>query len=217
MTYPAYLREKARELRSEKGLTIDEIAERLAIGRTTVFYWVGDMLRPQRCLHRPGPAHRLGSSAMQAKYKRLREEAYELGCWEFPRLCRHPTFRDFVGMYIGEGFKRNRNRVSLGNSDPAVIALATRWMRLLSRRGVKFQVQHHADQSLEQLKAFWGRELSIDPDEIAFQRKSNSGQLNGRTWRCKYGVLTVRTNDTYFRARLEGWMDELKNLWLDSK
>jgi transcriptional regulator with XRE-family HTH domain len=48
MTYPPYLREKARELRRERNCTIDEIAERLAIGRTTVFYWVGDMSRPAR-------------------------------------------------------------------------------------------------------------------------------------------------------------------------
>jgi hypothetical protein len=215
MTYPPYLREKARELRGQKNLTIDEIAERLSVGRTTVFYWVGDMSRPARCTRRSGPAHQLGSKAMQRAYKRKREEYYELGHWEFPRLCREPGFRDFVCMYVAEGFKRNRNTVALANSDPPVIVLANQWFHEFSNRKLGYQVQHHADQDLEELKAFWATTLGVESDLIRFQRKSNSSQLRRRTWRCQHGVLTVRTNDTYFRARLEGWMVRLKELWLE--
>ena len=35
MAYPAYVKQKARELRTDRKLTIDELAERLAIPRTT--------------------------------------------------------------------------------------------------------------------------------------------------------------------------------------
>jgi hypothetical protein len=28
--------------------------------------------------------------------------------------------------------------------------------------------------------------------------------------------MSVRTADTLFRARLQGWIDHLENLWLDS-
>ena len=41
-TYPPYLREKARQLRRERKLTIDQLAECLALPRTTVYYWVRD-------------------------------------------------------------------------------------------------------------------------------------------------------------------------------
>jgi hypothetical protein len=216
MTYPLYLREKARQLRREKKLTIDEIAERLAIGRTTVFHWVRDMPRPQRCLHRRGSAHQIGSSAMQAKHKRYRDEAYELGRWEFPRLAAEPQFRDFVCMYIAEGYKRDRNRVSLCNSDPAVVRLADRWIRDFSRNPVTYSIQYHADQSIEELRRFWSAELGVSGSHIKFQRKSNSSQLRSRVWRCRYGVISVRASDTVFRARLQGWIDRLEELWLDS-
>ena len=43
MTHPLDLRHKAREYRRERNLTIDEIADRLAVSRTTVYYWVKDM------------------------------------------------------------------------------------------------------------------------------------------------------------------------------
>lgn len=216
MTYPPYMREKARQLRREKGLTIDEIAKRLAVSRTTVYFWVGDMPRPARCVARTGPGHSLGNKAMQAKYKRLRDEAYELGHWEFPRLARLPTFRDFVCLYIGEGYKRNRNTVSVANSDAAAVRLAVYWLDQFTTRRMVFSIQYHADQRPKALLAYWGRELQIPGMSIEFLRKSNSGQLAHRTWRSKYGVLSVKTHDTCLRARVQGWIDRMRDEWLDS-
>jgi len=56
----------------------------------------------------------------------------------------------------------------------------------------------------------------VGAGEIAVSAKSNSNQLSGREFRSRNGVLTVRTNDTYFRARLEAWVDLLKEEWLHS-
>lgn len=56
----------------------------------------------------------------------------------------------------------------------------------------------------------------FDPASISLQRKSNSNQLRKRTWRSVYGVLTVRGNDTYLHARLQGWMECQRKEWLDS-
>jgi hypothetical protein len=78
-------------------------------------------------------------------------------------------------------------------------------------------VQYHADQDLDELRTFWGDHLGIDGSAIRLQRKTNSGQLKGRTWRSAHGVLTVATNDTYLRARLQAWMDRIRTEWgLDS-
>lgn len=216
MTYPPYLREKARQLRRKKDLTIDEIAARLAVSRTTVYLWIHDMPRPKRVTSRQTPNQRKGNRAMQAKYRRIRDEAYKLGYWEFPRMCAEHTFRDFVCLYIAEGYKRDRNRASVANSDPAAIALAVRWFRSCSRGKLSFSIQYHADQSLDQLRDFWSERLLIPDLRIYFQRKSNSNQMKGRTWRSKHGVLTVVVHDTEFRARLQGWIDRMRSQWLDS-
>jgi hypothetical protein len=181
-----------------------------------VYFWIGDMPRPARVKSRQTPNQKKGNEAMQAKYKRLREEAHEFGVDEFERMCTEPTFRDFVCLYIAEGYKRNRNRVSVANSDPAAIALAVHWFRLCSNSKLSFAIQYHADQRLKDLRSFWASELLIPDIEISFQRKSNSGQLQGRSWRSKYGVLTVTVNDTLFRARLQGWIDRMRGQWLDS-
>ncbi len=143
MTYPTYLRDCARRLRIEQQLTLDEIAERLALKRGTVWSWISDLPldRPRRAT--AGAA--LGNAAMQAKYRKLREDAYAQG--------------------------------------------------------------------LAELRDFWGALLDIAPASVAMQRKSNSGQLAGRSWRCEHGVLTVRACDTLLRARLQAWIDRIKDCW----
>jgi excisionase family DNA binding protein len=215
MAYPAYVKEKARKLRQEKKLTIDELSERLAISRTTIYYWVRDMRIPRSSFGGgfSASARRKGNKAMREKYRDLRDAAYDEGVLWFPFLEMEPSFRDFVCMYVGEGYKRCRNTVSLGNSDPSVVKLANYWICRLSRNPVGYSVQIHADQCPDAIAAFWGSELDVDAGDIRIQRKSNSGRLARRTWRCRHGVLKVRTADTYLRAELRAWMDWIQGEW----
>ncbi len=214
MAYPAYLREKARKLRVEKHLSIDEIAERLALPKTTIYYWVRDLPlgRPRRA----NPGQRKGNRNMRTSYAIRRVVAYAQGQIEFNRLIAEPTFRDFVCLYMAEGYKRCRNTVGVCNSDPAIVVLCARWVRRFARNPVRYSVQYHADQDLAGLQEFWAAQLSVAPEEIRLQRKSNSGRLSGRTWRSEYGVLNVSAGDTLFRSRLQAWMDCLQELWVDS-
>jgi hypothetical protein len=209
VAHPQYLRDKARTLRVRKKLSLDEIAERLALPKTTIWYWVRDLplTRPRR----ENP-HK-GNLAMQRKYRLLRQEAYARGVREFVQLALDPTFRDFICMYIGEGYKRDRNCVSLNNSDPAVVKLAARWIRQFAVNPVTYRLQYHADQNVASLCAFWAGQLAVDISEIAIQRKSNSNGLSGRTWRSRYGLLAVSANDTALRARLQAWMDRVQEEW----
>ncbi len=214
MTHPSYLREHARRLRAEKRLTIDELAERLALSRSTVYHWVRDMPIPGSG---PGTGfssegQRKGTRAMKRKYRLLREAAYREGVESYPVLCEDATFRDFVCMYIGEGYKRSRNRVALGNSDPLVVLHATRWIRRLTDRQPIFSLQYHADQNPD-LVRFWSELLDAPSEAIRLMRKSNSNQLTGRIWRSRYGVLSVSVGDTYLRARLQAWIDLTQQSW----
>jgi AcrR family transcriptional regulator len=214
MAYPPYIREKARTLRVEKHLSIDEIAARLALPKTTIYYWVRDLPlgRPRRA----NPGQRRGNRNMRKAFAVRRAAAYLQGLIEFQDLAVDPTFRDFLCLYLGEGYKRSRHTVAVSNSDPGIILLCTYWVRRFARNQVRYSVQYHADQDLERLRAFWSATLGVHPDEIRLQRKSNSGQLAGRTWRSKHGVLNVYACDTLLRARLEAWMHSLRDQWLDS-
>jgi hypothetical protein len=150
---------------------------------------------------------------MQRKYRLLREAAYREGLDSFASLAADPTFRDFVCLYIAEGYKRSRNAVSIVNSDPAAVRVAACWIRRLAERSIDYRISYHEDQSLEVLRCFWGSELGIDPRDITGHPKTNSGRLSGRIWRCEHGLLMIRTSDTLFRARLEAWISCLKREW----
>jgi excisionase family DNA binding protein len=215
MAHPVYLREKARELRAAKRLTIDELADRLALSRSTIYYWVRDMPIPGSGSGGgwPASAHRAAAQSNRHRARSRREAAYRQGIETFEQMAHDPTFRDFVALYLAEGTKRNRNRVAICNSDDAVVAMSARWLRRLSRKPLIYRIQYHADQKLAELCAFWGARLSVEPDAIVLQRKSNSRQLKGRMWRSRHGVLTVAVNDTLLRARLQGWMHELRQSW----
>jgi hypothetical protein len=213
VAYPPCLRDKARQLRVEKRLTIDELVECLALSRTTIYYWVRDL--PIERSGRQNRGQRRGNAAMQAKYRALREEAYEEGRRTFPALAEDPLFRDFVTLYIAEGYKRDRNKVVLGNSDPAVVAFTDAWLGKLSTGSRSYSLlQYHADQDPAALCIFWGHLLGVESAAIRVQRKSNSSQLAGRRWRSVHGLLSVRVCDTLLRARLQAWMDCTRGHWL---
>lgn len=63
------------------------------------------------------------------------------------------------------------------------------------------------------LRKFWSDELKINSSEIKFILKSNSGKMKGRNWNCVNGVMTIRTHDTYFRAKIQAWMDLVESEW----
>lgn len=209
MAYPVYLRERARELRVKKHLSVDELAERLALPKTTIYYWVRDLPLGRERRESPHNATR----AMQRKYRRLRDAAYKQGWTEYDELQLVPTFRDFVVLYIAEGYKRDRNTVSITNSDPAIVAMAASWLERLSGRTPSLRIQYDADQRTEELRAFWAAKLGVDPDPIRFHPKSNSSQLRTRTWRCVHGVVAVAVHDTLLRSRVEAWMDRVFASW----
>ena len=66
---------------------------------------------------------------MQRKYALRRAAAYLQGRIEFAQLIEEPTFRDFICLYMAEGYKRSRNTVAVCNSDPTIVVLCARWIR----------------------------------------------------------------------------------------
>jgi AcrR family transcriptional regulator len=198
----------------EKHLSLDEIAARLALPKTTVYYWVRDL--PLGRPRRGSAGQRKGTRNMQRKYALRRAAAYLQGRIEFADLIEEPTFRDFLCLYLAEGSKRSRNTVAVCNSDDRIVVLCARWIRRFTPNSIRYSVQYHADQDLQEVCRFWAGRLGLSPEDIRLQRKSNSGRLGGRTWRSKHGVLTVSVGDTLLRARLEGWLHSLQDQWLHS-
>jgi transposase-like protein len=93
VTYPPHIREKAAALRHD-GMTIDEIAERLApISRTTIYYWVGQIEIPRTTKQTEG--QRRATRRMQKQREQEREGAYRAGLCGFHAMVElDASFRD---------------------------------------------------------------------------------------------------------------------------
>ncbi len=206
-----HLRDKALELRTRHHMTLDDIVERLALPKTTIYSWIKDVPIPRT--EKQSEAQLARAAQVKQKYAQLRDAAYQEGVAQAPELLKDPTFRDFVVLYMAEGYKRDRNVVSVVNSDPAIVRMVHNWMVKCSSKKRIYSLQYHADHDPEELKVFWADYLEIESSQIKIIRKSNSNQLTGRQFRSVHGLLTVIVCDTYFRSRLQAWMDIVKSQW----
>lgn len=210
----AHLREKAIELRRD-GATLTEICERLALGKSTVYYWIKDIPIPRTAKQ---TAHlRKATLAAQRKHAERRCQWYEEAYRKAVEVLRDPLMRDFVVLYAAEGYKRSRNHVSICNSDPSIVRIASEYVRRLSDNpNIRYELQCHHDNDEDELKQYWAELLGIEAQEIAVIRKSNAGNLSGRKWRSKYGVFAVKVGSTKLRCYIQAWMDYVKQEWSQS-
>jgi transposase-like protein len=215
----------ARSLRVEQQLTVDQLAARLSLPRSTIYYWVRDLpLRDGTREPTGGPNVLACGVARQAPPRRITrahsEAAYEEGLATFEELSAQPTFRDFVCIYLVQGERRDRTRVALSNSDPAVMRLVSRWLRRLTDKAPILLLRYDRDQSLNELRRFWSEATGTAPRAIRARGSSvvppdeqlvvgpSHGPLPS------HGLLTIGVDDALLRARLQGWMRRARESWL---
>jgi len=191
-----------------EGLALQEICKRLSLSKGTVYHWIKDI--PLQRRHRGSSGHRIKISHAFAD---KRKKAYVSGMEMFSSLSLEASFRDFILLYMTEGYRKGINSVAVGNSNSSLVALAAYWLRKLSLHKMEARVQVYEDQDLNAVRRHWGRALGIAPSAIKLQPKSNAGGLHGRKTRSIYGVCTVRVADTYLRQRIQAWMDLVEKDW----
>lgn len=245
MAHSRYLRQIARSLRVEQQLTVDELAARLSLPRSTIYYWVRDLPLHGRARggghgeeHRgksdAGPAargapptagvderareaksaSRRGAGRMPPKVSREHgEAAYEEGLETFEELSAQPTFGDFICIYLVQGEQRDRTRVALTNSDPAVMRLVSRWIARLTSRVPLLSLQYGPGQSLNELRRFWSEATGAEPRAIRVRRSAACESDEQAAPDPPHGLLTVGVEDMLLRARLQGWMHRARESW----
>jgi hypothetical protein len=86
-------------------------------------------------------------------------------------------------LYIAEGYKRDRNTVSICNSDAAVMQLAQECLLCVGTRPAEYCIQYHRDQDLAELRA------SGEPRFVSILTASACNENRTATsWRAADGV-----------------------------
>ena len=189
-------KELLQDLYFHRGLSAQEIADRLELSYHKVAYW----------MDRYGLQRRQRS---EASYLRHNPEGdkFQLD------LSDRELFVAGVALYLGEGDKTNPSLV-LTNSDVRVLLL---WLRFLANvchvpaARLKAHIDYHEDLAYPALLEFWSNELGIPPGN--FERptlkkaRMASGSRRGR--RAQHGTVHVRFHDSKLKALMMSWMDAL--------
>jgi hypothetical protein len=217
----------ARLMRVRRQLSVDQLAKRLALPRSTIYYWVRDLPLRERSSAELGTwAGGAGAGAQAAgvggggagagvrSARAKRAGAYEQALRSYDDLIAQPTFRDFISIYIADGYKRDRRKVALASADPDVMRLARRWIWRLSDRSPSLSVRYTADQSRDELRRFWSDAVGEEPRSIRASRAAEDELLAcGWSARPVHGVLTAAVQDSVLRARMQAWMCRTREEW----
>lgn len=199
-------KEKARQMRYNH-VSLDDIAQSLNLPKTTIYYWIKDI---EVSIKRK-PASAASGEKTRERAAEKRQKAYEQGMQEYENLSKNPLFRDFIIIYICEGYKRNRNSVSVINTDPLLLKMSFDIMKVLTSKTPNFHLQLHMDNDADESVKFWEKTLNVKMTKIRITRRKTS--LTNRKGRLSHGILAIRYNDTYFRSRIQSWIDCLKQEW----
>lgn len=100
-----------------------------------------------------------------------------------------------LGLYWGEGNKKNKNSIKLGNTDPILIEKFIEFLvKILgvNKNKIKFSLQIFSDINPRVAKGYWVNQLKIKPSQFTNKiTVTESGKVGNYRKKSKYGVLIV--------------------------
>lgn len=118
-----------------------------------------------------------------------------------------------LGLYWGEGTKKNENTVRLGNTDPFLIKTFLLFLR--DRYGIqehrlRYGLQVFSDMDLNKEELFWQRILNAEPEQFYKTIVSVSGSVGTYRDKSPHGVLTLYFHNKRLRDLLVSEIEKLR-------
>jgi hypothetical protein len=117
-----------------------------------------------------------------------------------------------LGLYWGEGTKRNKNTVRLGNSDPRLIKKFIEFLIKIfniNRSKLRFGLQIFSDLKEDVGLDYWSKKLKFPKQKFYKTMITKTGKLGTYKHKSKYGVMTVHFGNTKLRNFLVEKIAEL--------
>lgn len=119
-----------------------------------------------------------------------------------------------LGLFWGEGNKKNIHAVRLGNVDPGLIRIFLKFLDeiyTIDRKRLRFGLQTFTDISKRRAISYWCKELHITRQQFYKVTVTPSGSIGTYREKSKYGVLTIYFHNKKLRDRIVGAIEELGN------
>ncbi|MBI2064519.1 MAG: helix-turn-helix domain-containing protein [Candidatus Yanofskybacteria bacterium] len=191
--------EVLNKLYIERKHSVSEIAKIFKCSENRINYWIRKFKIQKRSL----------ADAMYTKYNpdgdpflikepQTLEEAKLLGLG--------------LGLYWGEGNKKNRNSIRLGNTDPRMIRMFLRFMVDIfgiSKKKLRFGLQVFSDMQPKRTLTFWLGELKefqIKEEQFFKITVTPSRSIGNYREKSKFGVLTVHFANTKLKKIIDNML-----------
>ena len=214
-------RAAARELRVQE-LSVNEIAARLGVSKSSVSLWVRDLPYPEKFAHINNPRRheglrRYAAGAKAARETRLTTEAMTAEA-EMGNLSERELIIAGAVAYWCEGAKnkpdRQDDRVAFINSDPGLIRLFLCFLGAvgIDKHALILRVYIHENADAEAAQRFWLNVTGADPEQFRSPtlKRHNPKTRRKNTGEDYHGCLRidVRRSAALYR-KIEGWVSAI--------
>jgi len=188
-----------RKLYLQNGLSVAQIARRLRCSQNRVNHWLGRYNIPKRTI-------------ADAMYRRHNPGGDPFLITEIDTVPKALLAGLGIGLYWGEGNKRNPSAIRLGNTDPLLIRKFIQFLRDILGVPVaklRFGLQIFSDMPADQAKGAWlGHLRGLGISAGQFQRPVITPARSLGTYREKtqWGVLTVYCSNIKLKHLLDGML-----------
>jgi len=175
----------------KKKFSVPQISKKICKSEGEINYWIKKYNIQKRTIseavytrHNPnGNPFKIASFVKNKSIYLDREFIYGLG----------------LGLYWGEGNKKNKNSVRLGNVDPKLILKFMIFLDKIfcvNKSKLKFGLQIFTDINEKESINFWKRNLGINDSQFYKTTITKSRSLGTYRQKSNYGVLTVHFHNT---------------------
>lgn len=200
------LKHKAIELR-DLGWSLNEITEELSVPKGTIYSWIKEIkIEKKKSVPNVEKMNAGRRNKLLAQY----DEAYQNGLIEFEKNRNNVLFRDFIVVFLTEGYRKSKSSVEITNTNHKMILMCNNIFRLYSDN-VRYKVIYHDDRNLNMILDFWSELLGIEKSDIRTHTKRSN--LSGRSEACDNGIMHIMVHDFKLRHMMRAWVDKIEEEW----
>src|SRR3989344_387434 len=120
-----------------------------------------------------------------------------------------------LGLYWGEGNKKNKLTVRIGNTDPALVKKFLEFLEKtykVEKRKIRFGLQIFSDMSPKKALRFWCDFLKVSPQKFGKVIITPARSIGTYREKTKHGVLTVYVSNKKLRDLICNEIEKLKQM-----
>lgn len=181
----------------KSGLSMMEIGKEVGYSLSGVKYWMDKYSIPRR-------------SRDEANYLKYNPQGDPFKIKRLNTKKDRELFNLGIGLFLGEGTKKNKFKVVLTNSDPKIIKLFLAFLKDIcgvKEDKIKAALNVFDDINLQEALNFWQKETGIPQSRFVktIVRKSKGGTYKNKS---KYGTITIYVSNIKLKQLIDRYCEK---------